>query len=174
MLSFNRMATYDRIQVPMPTRVGSLMVGLEAISPRCCIWGFRDLWVPWDRGEDQGFRVKQTVSLPGPVATGCPPLGEGTLRLFPHLEGGCDNAFQSFGRGKRPCVCGPWPVLATLLALWVRRLPWLDIRSWTEPPAVGGVGSPSSSPLPLTSQRERSPLPIHIPAEVPHCLQEGC
>lgn len=76
------------------------MVGLEAISPRCCIWGFRDLWVPWDRGKDQGFRVKQTVSLPGPVATGCPPLGEGTLRLFPHLEGGCDNAFQSFGEGE--------------------------------------------------------------------------
>lgn len=70
--------------------------------------------MPWDRGENQGFRVKQTVSLSGPVANGCPPLVEGSLRLFPHQEGGCDDAFQSFAEGEGAQHVWPLASLAHL------------------------------------------------------------
>lgn len=44
----------------------------------------------------------------------------------------------------------------------------LDLRFWTEPLAVGGVGAPFSFPLTPTWQLQ----PVGVPVEAPHHLWE--
>lgn len=48
----------------------------------------------------------------------------------------------------------------------------LDLGFWAEPLAVGGVGTPFSSPLPPTGQLQHIILPVGGPVEAPHHLQE--